>query len=191
MEIVNALEIRKVLQQEGAIFQGTSDTEILLHLISRIQSSDLAHCVQKSVSKLVGAFSFVILSKNELIALRDPLGFRPLSLGKMKNQSGEESWMVASETCAFDLIGAEFVCEILPGEMVKIDSSGLKSFSLTSHQQKTEPNESSHSRESAHVFLSMFIFPGLILWCLENQSTAVDASLGFSWQKSVQLMKIG
>ncbi len=124
--IVNDKELRNELKNQGSIFQGTSDTEVLLHLLAKDSRTDLVECLKSGLVKLKGAYSFAILSHNCLIAARDPYGFRPLILGKRKHEKGE-SWVVASESCAFDLIGAEFVREIEPGEIVKIDDKGLAS----------------------------------------------------------------
>lgn len=120
--IVNFEKIKKELSYQGAIFQATSDTEILLHLISKRSEENFIHALRESALQLEGAFSFVMLSQKKLVALRDPYGFRPLSLGKKG-----DAYVVASETCAFDLIGAEFVREILPGEMVWFDEEGMHS----------------------------------------------------------------
>lgn len=120
--IVNFEKIKKELSFKGAIFQATSDTEILLHLISKRSEDDFIHALKESVLQLEGAFSFVLLSQKKLVALRDPHGFRPLSLGKKG-----DSYVVASETCAFDLIGAEFVRDVQPGEIIWFDESGMHS----------------------------------------------------------------
>lgn len=125
--IVNSSFLRKTLQKEGAIFQGSNDTEILLHLLSRNPSNHLQSALQDSLKYLEGAYSFVVLAHDRLIAARDPLGFRPLVLGYIKEY---KSYVVASETCAFDLIGAEMVREIAPGEIVEISNQGLESFML-------------------------------------------------------------
>lgn len=122
--LVNADVLRRELQKAGSIFQGTTDTEVLLHLLARHPSQDLIEGLKDSVARLEGAFSFVLLNQEYLIALRDPYGFRPLVLGYMKNGRGERSYVVASETCAFDLIGAEYVREIEPGELVVISAKG-------------------------------------------------------------------
>lgn len=124
--IVNDKELKEELKHQGSIFQGTSDTEVLLHLLAKDPSTDLLQCLKTNLKKLKGAYSFVILSHNSLIAARDPFGFRPLILGKRKHEEGE-SWVIASESCAFDLIGAEFVREIEPGEIIKIDDTGIQS----------------------------------------------------------------
>lgn len=120
--IVNFEAIKKELSYTGAIFQATSDTEILLHLISKRNQDNFIQALKDSVLKLEGAFSFVLLSQKKLVALRDPYGFRPLSLGKKG-----DSYVVASETCAFDLIGAEYVREVLPGEIIWFDETGMHS----------------------------------------------------------------
>lgn len=120
--IVNYERLKKELSYTGAIFQATSDTEILLHLISKRNNENFIQALKESVLLLEGAFSFVLLSQKKMVALRDPNGFRPLSLGKKEN-----TYVIASETCAFDLIGAEFIRDIEPGEIVWFDESGMHS----------------------------------------------------------------
>lgn len=122
--IVNANELRNQLKKEGAIFQGTNDTECLLHMLAHLPSSDIITCLKESLPKLLGAYSFVILTHDRLIAARDPYGFRPLVLGQRPIGDGRFSWVVASETCAFDLIGAKFGREVEPGEILWIDDQG-------------------------------------------------------------------
>lgn len=122
--IVNAGPVRERLKREGAIFQGTNDTEVILHLIARHPSSNLVECAKSALTELQGAFSVTILSHKSLLAARDPMGFRPLVLGKVANPQGGESFVVASETCAFDLIGAKFIREIEPGEIWWVDDEG-------------------------------------------------------------------
>jgi len=118
--LVNSDELRMRLEDEGAIFQTTSDTENVLHLVARSRERTLPDRVADALRAVRGAYSMALLSESMLIAVRDPLGFRPLSLGKIK-----DGWVVASETCAFDLIEAEFVRDIDPGEMLIIDKDGL------------------------------------------------------------------
>jgi len=108
------------LERAGAIFSSTSDTETILHGIARTPARDAVHAIEKVLSETEGAFSMLFLTPQALIAVRDPRGFRPLVLGKQK-----DSWCVASETCAFDLIDAEYVREVEPGEMIIIDAKGL------------------------------------------------------------------
>jgi amidophosphoribosyltransferase len=117
--LVNAASLRMELESDGAIFQTTADSEILLHLLSRpySQQSPLA-CLRR----LEGAYSILLLGERELIGFRDPFGFRPLALGRL-----DGCYVLASETCAFDLIQAEFIREIEPGEVVIIDGNGIRS----------------------------------------------------------------
>jgi amidophosphoribosyltransferase len=117
--LVNAGLLRDELEQHGSIFQTTVDSEIILHLLAQPTST---HGVLSALRRIQGAFSLVMMSERELIGVRDPFGFRPLSLGKL-----EGAWVLASETCAFDLIHAEFVREIEPGEVVIIDEKGVRS----------------------------------------------------------------
>jgi amidophosphoribosyltransferase len=117
-------EKRKELEKQGAIFSSTSDTETILHGIARTSANSTIEAISKVLSETEGAFSLLFLTPTSLIAVRDPRGFRPLVLGKLK-----DAWCVASETCAFDLIDAEYVREIKAGEMLVIDENGLHSSS--------------------------------------------------------------
>jgi amidophosphoribosyltransferase len=125
--IINAKDLRMGLQKQGAIFQGTNDTEIFLHLIARNPSSDILTCLKEELPKLHGAYSMVMMTHNKLIAARDPMGFRPLVLGEILVKGGKAK-VLSSETCAFDLIGAKFVREIEPGEIYCCDDQGEQSF---------------------------------------------------------------
>lgn len=122
--LTNASFLRDELEAYGAIFQSTTDTEVIVHLMAHSKEKTLLQRVVEALSLVKGAFSLVFLSEKELIGARDPYGFRPLSLGRLK-----EAWVLASETCAFDLIGAEYVREIEPGEVVVINQQGVTSFS--------------------------------------------------------------
>jgi amidophosphoribosyltransferase len=127
--LVDAADVRSRLEDDGSIFQTTSDTEIILHLIARSQQNDLPGRMADALRAVHGAYSLAFLSESMLVAVRDPMGIRPLSLGKHE----KKGWVVASETCAFELIGAEFVRDIEPGEMLIIDEKGLRSvFPFTS-----------------------------------------------------------
>ncbi len=117
-----ANEKRAELEKSGAIFSSTSDTETILHSIARCEAKNATEAIEKVLRDTEGAFSLLFLTPKNLIAVRDPRGFRPLSLGKL-----DGSWCVASETCAFDLIDAEYVREIKAGEMVVIDENGVHS----------------------------------------------------------------
>ncbi len=127
--IVNADQLRSELKAGGSIFQGTNDTEVLLHLLARNPSSDLVECLQDALGKLEGAFSFTILSKEALFGIRDPYGFRPLVLGELETDN-RKSYVLASETCAFDLLGAKFLREIEPGEIFWVDARGEHSVKM-------------------------------------------------------------
>jgi amidophosphoribosyltransferase len=120
--LTNAHILRDELEGRGSIFQSTMDTEIIVHLIAISNEHDLTGRVTSALTQVEGAYSLLFLSEDELIAVRDPHGFRPLVLGRQKN-----AYFVASESCAFDLIGAEFEREIEPGEMVVINEGGLSS----------------------------------------------------------------
>lgn len=123
--LVNASQLRRELIHDGSIFQGSTDTECLLHLIAKQHSSpDAIANLRESLLRLEGAYSLVLLTGDKLIAVRDPRGFRPLVLGERTNSQGGRSLVVSSETCAFDLIGARFLREIEPGEIFWVDQSG-------------------------------------------------------------------
>ena len=136
--IVNAHIVRDHLIQQGAIFQGTNDTESLLHLLARHSDDNIIKGLKKSVLDFEGAYSFVIMTQDRLIAMRDPKGFRPLVLGSRKLDNGEISYVVASETCAFDLIGATYEREIEPGEIFWVDKNGTHSEKFSSEKKKSQ-----------------------------------------------------
>jgi amidophosphoribosyltransferase len=119
--LVNAQELRDDLEKKGAIFQSSSDSEVVVHLISRA-SGTLHDRLVETARKISGAYSILLMTENELFAIRDPFGFRPLSIGKV-----DGSYVLASETCAFDLIGAKYIRDVEPGEMVIINEKGLTS----------------------------------------------------------------
>lgn len=125
--LTNARELREELVREGAIFQTTSDTEVILHLIARSKLDNQVEQVKEALNKIQGAFCLVILTDNMLIAARDRFGFRPLSIGVL-----DDSYVLASETCAFDLISARFLREVEPGEMIIIDEEVIKTKNLKS-----------------------------------------------------------
>ncbi len=116
--LTNAKQLRQKFTEEGVIFQSTSDTELILHLISHSRKETQLEQVLDALKKIQGAYCLVIQTDDKLIAVRDPNGFRPLSLGKL-----DDSFVVASETCAFDIIGAEYIRDIQPGEVVIIDKT--------------------------------------------------------------------
>ncbi|MBS7391710.1 MAG: amidophosphoribosyltransferase [Fibrobacter sp.] len=124
--LTNAAELRAEMEEAGHIFQTTSDSEIFLHEIARTQAPNLKEAIKKAISKLTGCFCMLILSKDTLYVARDGFAFRPLSIARLGN-----SWCVASETCAFDLLGANYVRDIQPGELLTITKEGLQSETFT------------------------------------------------------------
>jgi len=132
--LVNARTLRRELGERGAIFQTSTDSELIVHLMAAAGIPDVNECLTKSLQKLSGAFSFVIMTEDRLFAIRDPQGFRPLCIGKLG-----DGWAAVSETCALDLIGAEFAREVEPGEIVCMGPDGFSSWSFS---QGANPNRS-------------------------------------------------
>jgi len=120
--LVNSLALRQQLEKTGSIFQTTTDSEIIIHLMARAKSRVLEESLVYALKRISGAYALVMMNNQYFIGVRDPLGFRPLALGKLGH-----AWCLASETCAFDLIGARFVRDVEPGEIVFIGRSGLYS----------------------------------------------------------------
>ena len=120
--LTNAATLRDELEAQGNIFQTTVDSEIILHLLAQPSPPGHRNTLVESIRRIEGAFSLVIMTPNELIGVRDPHGFRPLSIGRV-----DGAYVLSSETCAFDLIEAEFVRDVKPGEIVIIDQNGLRS----------------------------------------------------------------
>jgi amidophosphoribosyltransferase len=120
--LVNAALLREELEAAGSIFQSTSDTEVILHLYARSHRERLEDAIASSLFKVMGAFSLVFLTRDALVAARDPWGFRPLVLGKLNGAT-----VVASETTALDLIGAEYLRVVEPGELIVVDADGMRS----------------------------------------------------------------
>ncbi|MDT3696967.1 MAG: amidophosphoribosyltransferase [Ignavibacterium sp.] len=127
--LTNAKELREELVNEGAIFQTTSDTEVILHLIARSRLDNQIDQIVEALRRIEGAYCLVILTDDKLIAARDPLGFRPLSIGKLGN-----AFLAASETCAFDIQHADFVREVEPGELIVIDDEVIKTKQIKSYK---------------------------------------------------------
>jgi amidophosphoribosyltransferase len=120
--LVNAREIRRRLEETGSLFTTTSDSEVFLHLVARSRAATLTGAIAEALSEVHGAYSLLILSREGIFAMRDPNGIRPLSLGRRDGSS-----VVASETCAFDLIGARFERDVEPGEIVRLTPEGFES----------------------------------------------------------------
>ena len=121
--LVNAKTIRKELGSKGAIFQSTNDSEVIVHLMAQAKSENFVDRAAEALRQVSGAYSLVLMTENELLAARDPHGFRPLCLGKL-----DGAYIIASETCVMDLIEAEFIREVEPGELILINENGLQSF---------------------------------------------------------------
>jgi amidophosphoribosyltransferase len=119
--LINAVGLRQSLAEEGAIFQSTSDSEVILHLLARSQQDSLLDALGETITQVEGAFSILLLTEDQLIGVRDPNGFRPLCLGRLK-----DAYVLASESCAFDLIDARYVREVEPGEIVMIRGGELR-----------------------------------------------------------------
>src|SRR6185436_12724363 len=121
--LVNADRLRSNLECDGSIFTSTSDTEVVLHLIARSHQREIEDAVVDALTQVKGAYSLVFLTRDRMIGVRDPMGFRPLSLGML-----DDAWVITSETTALDLVGAKFVRDIEPGEVVVIRGTDLKSY---------------------------------------------------------------
>ena len=129
--LTNAISLKQQLEVDGSIFQSTTDTEVIVHLIAKSKEQTFRGRVIEALTRCKGAYSLLFLTPRGLVAARDPHGFRPLVLGKIDN-----SYVIASETCAFELIGAEYVREIEPGEIVFINEYGIKSFKPFSYTKQ-------------------------------------------------------
>jgi amidophosphoribosyltransferase len=120
--LVNAVEKRKEMEKNGSIFATTMDSEVFLHLIARSEKERLENMIIDAVTQVSGAYSLLLMTKDKLMGVRDPLGLRPLCLGRL-----DESFVLTSESCALDIIGAEYVRDVEPGELVVIDERGITS----------------------------------------------------------------
>ncbi len=127
--LTNAKALRDELVNEGAIFQTTSDSEVILHLIARSRLDNQVDQIKEALQRIEGAYSFVILTDDKLIAARDQNGFKPLAIGKLNG-----AYLIASETCAFDIHSANFIREVEPGEIVVIDNEVLETGNIKSDQ---------------------------------------------------------
>lgn len=121
--LVNAQEIRKELGDQGAIFQSTNDSEVIVHLMAQARGKNFVDRASNALAQVKGAYSLLLMTEDELIAGRDPHGFRPLCLGKL-----DDGFIVASESCVFDLIEAEYIREVEPGELLLFNRDGMRSF---------------------------------------------------------------
>ncbi|GIT12865.1 MAG: hypothetical protein CM1200mP34_2710 [Verrucomicrobiales bacterium] len=168
--LTNAAQLREELELNGSIFQTTVDSEIILHLMARPTNGSENNLVQ-SLQRIQGAYSLVLMTENELIGVRDPHGFRPLSIGKL-----DGAYVLSSETCAFDLIQAEFVRDVEPGEIVVINDDGIQSI---------RPSRCRSAGLSA--FLSMFISAGLTRLYPTGAFTACVSTWAGRWPRKPPL----
>jgi amidophosphoribosyltransferase len=121
--LVNAEELRAELEKDGAVFQSNSDTEVILHLLAREPGATLIEQLARALTRVKGAYTLLLLTPDSMVGVRDPSGFRPLSLGQL-----DDGWILASETCALDLMEAKIVRDVEPGEILVVDDKGLTSF---------------------------------------------------------------
>jgi len=145
--LTNAIELRRALEEDGSIFQSTSDTEVILHLVARSRERTIPAALREALLQIEGAFSLVMLAKNRVIVARDPHGFRPLAMGRLEMADGGSAVVFASETCAFDLIGATYTGDVEPGEMVIAGPEGL------TRERYTPPEQPAHC-SFEHVYFS-------------------------------------
>lgn len=129
--LTNAISLKRELEQQGAIFNASSDTEILMHLIRRSHNPSFMGKVKEALNTVKGGFAYLLMMEDKLIAALDPNGFRPLSIGKMKNGA----IVVSSETCAFEVVGAEWIRDVRPGEVIIIDDQGIHYDTYTDETQ--------------------------------------------------------
>lgn len=159
--LVNANVLRDELEAYGSIFQTTVDSEIILHLMAQPKHGDRENNLLHALSRIRGAYSLVIMGENEIIGVRDPHGFRPLSIGKL-----DGAYILSSETCAFDLIHAEFIRDVEPGEIVILDKEGMRSVKMEMPTKKealcifeyvyfARPDSNLENRTVAHVRMEM------------------------------------
>jgi amidophosphoribosyltransferase len=123
--ITNAGELRRELARQGAIFQASSDTEIVLHLVAHSKERTFTGALREALLQLEGAYSLLFLAQDRIIVARDPNGFRPLAVGEMEVSGGRKCYVFASETCAFDLLGAVYLHDVEPGEMISVGPEGM------------------------------------------------------------------
>ena len=129
--LTNCVSLRRQLEDEGAIFHSNSDTEVLMHLIRRSNAPTFMDKLKEALNKVHGGFAYLLMTEHAMIGALDPNGFRPLSLGRMKNGA----YVLASETCALDIVGAEFVRDIGPGEIIVVDDEGYHMDCYTTNTQ--------------------------------------------------------
>lgn len=165
--IENSKELRNFLESSGSIIHASSDSEIILHLIARSNKLNFIEKLVSAFEQLTGAFSILLLTPTHLYAVVDSFAYRPLSLGKMQKENSIESWIIASETCAMDLVGAQFIRDLLPGEILSIDLSNGEMQSYALHQSR-EPNPTPARCVFEHVY---FARPDSLVWNILAQNS--------------------
>jgi len=145
--LVNTTSLRNKLMEEGTIFQTTTDTELIIHLMAKSKSKKIEEKIREALNTVSGAYSMVLMTEKQLIAVRDSYGFRPLCVGKLG-----DSYVFASESCAFDLIEAEYIRDVNPGEIIVIDEDGLHSYEGESHPKYCIFEYVYFSRPDSRVF---------------------------------------
>jgi len=128
--LINARTLRSDLENRGSIFQSTSDSEVIIHLLARSEKDGIQSAIIEALSPLKGAYSLLLMDKEHLIAARDPYGFRPLCIGTLKG-----AFLVASESCAFDIVDAQYIREVQAGELLLINRSGMHSFQIDTTEE--------------------------------------------------------
>jgi amidophosphoribosyltransferase len=152
--LVNTKYLRTKLEKEGAIFQTTSDSEVIIQLITHSKKSQLHEAISDALSEVKGAYSLLLMTPKELIGIRDPFGFRPLCIGRL-----DKAYILSSETCALDLIGAEYIRDVEPGEMVVINHKGLKSYeAIPSYQYELFAEENYLPKKEAQCIFEFIYF---------------------------------
>lgn len=159
--LTNAGELRRSLEADGAIFQASSDTEVILHLVAHSRERSLPDALRDALLQIEGAYSLAFLAGDSLIVARDPHGFRPLAMGQLELSGQKLAYVFASETCAFDLIGAVYLCDVEPGEMVIVGPDGMH------REHFAAPRNSAHC-VFEHVYFSR---PDSIVFGLPVQQT--------------------
>ena len=195
--LVNALELKEELELKGAIFHSNSDAEIISHVIinERLHTKSIEEAIEKAMDKLKGAYSMVVMSPQKLMAVRDPQGIRPLALGKMGGEI-----VFASESCAFDSIGAKFVRDVRPGEIIVVDRSGVRSleshcgqksglcvfeYVYTARPESVIEGESVHmARKRAGAFLAQE-HPVEADIVIGSPDSGLDAALGYAEESGI------
>ena len=153
--LTNARALRCDLEDHGSILSTTNDSEIIIHLLVRHLGTDIGQALLEALPHAQGAYSLGLMTEKELIAVRDPRGFRPLCLGRLSNGA----WVISSETCAFDLVEAEYVRDIEPGEIVVIDKNGLRSYHMPSPETKNCIFEFVYFARPDSSIFERFVYP--------------------------------